>query len=199
MSSKVPVASFLVSAACWAVCPAGQAADSVAVLLPVRSAHSQSSGNARRFLRFRKIPTGGTVCIHTVQNLSGRTLDMRDVDDELAAQISQTGYRAGKQGTVETCDATVYTEIVRVEGYKRINAEVEFRVLLADEQVPRLCTRAQGRVRPLASFINSLVPIQKNSAITQREAIVAAFTDQALKIEAAQAGGMELYPGVEQH
>lgn len=198
MYSNVPVAGLLVVVvACWAECSSLCAADSVALVLPVRSAQSQHSATKGRFLRFRKIPPGSSVCIRTVQNLSGKTLDMRGVDDELAAQISQTGFRAGKLGAIETCDVTVYTEIVRVKGSKRVNVEVEFRVLLADERVPRLCTRAKGRVRPLASFANSLVPVQKNNANAEREAIVAAFTEQALIIEAAQAGGMELYSGVE--
>jgi hypothetical protein len=122
MYSKVTVVSFLVVAvACWAECTPGREADSVALVAAVRSAQSQNSRPAGRFLRFRKIPTAGTVCIRTVQNLSGRTLDMRGVDHELAAQIGQTAYRVGK-GPSKTCDATVDTQIIQVQGPRRVNS-----------------------------------------------------------------------------
>jgi hypothetical protein len=127
----------------------------------------------------RSIPAGGTICVNPVQNLGERSVDMSRMDEELVAQVSKTGYRAGKLGEMETCDATAYTEIVHVGGHKRISVEVEFRILLSGEQIPRLVSTASGK-----------------KAAAARDAIVEAFAQQARKIQAAQREGMVPYASV---
>jgi hypothetical protein len=193
--ASLPVLMSVVSTS-WAA-----PSDTVAMIIPIRSLGKQHIETPARpgVERFRKIPPGGRVCVNPVQNLSGKTLDMSGIDDALAAQIREIGFKAGSPGTLGICDATVYTEIVHIRGRRRVHIEIEFRLVLSGEQVPRLCSRATGkRIIPLAKFANSLIPIQHDRDIGEREALLASFTEQALQIEAAQTDGMELYAGAVQ-
>lgn len=135
-----------------------------------------SARKSQSLRELRSIPEGGTICVNPVQNLGESRVDMTGIDEELVAQVAKTGYRAGKLGELETCDATAYTEIVHIGGRKRVNADVEFRIVLAGEQIPRLVSTVNG----------------KKSAAA-REAIVEAFAQQARKIQAAQREGMAPY------
>lgn len=146
---------------------------------------------------WRRIPAGGTVCVNPIKNLSQKAVDMNGADEELAFQIGQAGYRAGKLGSLETCDATVYTEIVSTGGRKRTGVELEFRVLLADEQVPRLCSTASGKSGNLAAVSNAFFEVKQERTTLERQALSAALAAQARKIQAAQRDGMAPYVVVE--
>jgi hypothetical protein len=145
----------------------------------------------------RKIAPGGAICVNPVQNLSQQTIGMNGIDNELVVRIGETGYRAGKPGQLETCDATAYTEIVRIGGRSRMSAEVEFRLVLAGEQVPRLSTTAAGKSpKPPRSPTMTVSFVAKGDRdAVRREAILAAFAEQAHKIQIAQRDGMPLYTG----
>jgi hypothetical protein len=146
----------------------------------------------------RKIAPGGAICVNPVQNLSEQALGMNGIDDELVAQIGETGYHAGKLGKLEICDATAYTEIVHIGGRNRMSAEVEFRLVFAGEQVPRLSTAATGKsLKPLKSHAAMASFVAKGDHdVARREAILAAFAEQVHKIQMAQRDGMALYTGV---
>jgi hypothetical protein len=130
---------------------------------------------------------GASICVTPVQNLSEQAFGMNGYDDELVARMREIGYRAGTPGKLPTCDATAYTEIVHVGGRNRIRAEVEFRLVLAGEQAPRLSTTAAGK--------SPKPPKSRDAA--RREAILAAFTEQARKIHMAQRDGMALYASIQ--
>jgi hypothetical protein len=122
-----------------------------------------------------------------VQNLSEQAFGMNGFDDELVARIREIGYRAGNPGKLGTCDATAHTEIVHMGGRNRIRAEVEFRLVLAGEEAPRLSTTAAGK--------SPKPPKSRDAA--RREAILAASAEQAHRIHMAQRDGMAFYAGLQ--
>lgn len=139
--------------------------------------------------QWRGIVPGSAICIAPIRNMSGRSLAMPGLEHELAAQLEGSGYRAGKLGEVGTCDATVYSEIVSLSGRARVRAELEFRLVLAGEQAPRLSTTVTGR-----SPKRARQPGFGRTAAEQ-DAILAALARQSHQILAAQQAGMELYAG----
>jgi hypothetical protein len=135
----------------------------------------------------RKIDAGAIICVTPVQNLTGREILMGRIDEALISEIIKVGYRAAKLGGMETCDARAYTEVVHIEGRNRTNVEIEFRLVLAGEQLPRLCTTAMGKSakRPKS--------LRCTRVAAEREAIESAFASQAQKIQSAQRDGMASY------
>jgi hypothetical protein len=188
--SQLPLIGFSVIAL-------GLCASPDAVIRPVAPIQQTQSSQGHEASGWRRVPAGGAICINPVQNLSQKLVDMTGVDQELAFEIAQTGYRAGKLGTLETCDAVVYTEIVSVRGRKSKSVELEFRVLLANEQVPRLCSTASGKSGNLAAVSNAFFEVKPEQVAVERQAISAALAAQARKIQAAQRAGMAPYVVVE--
>ncbi|HLY16115.1 MAG TPA: hypothetical protein VKR61_02770 [Bryobacteraceae bacterium] len=130
--------------------------------------------------------------------MSGRAIGMTGIEDQLAAQLNGIGYRAGKPGELGSCDAVVHTEIVHLAGNARMRVEVEFRLVLAGEQAPRLSATAGGKSSKPARrrpFVGSFVPARPDSSTAEREAILSALAEQSRKIQAAQRDGMALYVG----
>lgn len=116
----------------------------------------------------RRLSVGAPVCVNQPLNLSKLELDPAQATRDLAAQIREAGFAAEPIGVLETCEATVYTEIVSVN---RKTADLEFRVVFADEQIPRLCTSIHSR------------------------SVLAAFVAEAKRIRDAEVKGMPIYPG----
>lgn len=116
----------------------------------------------------RRLSVGAPVCVNQPLNLSKLELDPTQATRELAAQIREAGFAAEPIGILETCEATVYTEIVSVN---RKTADLEFRVVFADEEIPRLCTSIHSRSLP------------------------GAFAAEAKRIRDAEIKGMPIYPG----
>jgi hypothetical protein len=152
----------------------------VAVVPSARKAHGSAE--------LRRIDAGAIICVTPVQNLTGREILMLRIDEALISEIIKVGYRAAKPGELETCDVRAYTELVHIGGRNRTNVEIEFRLVLAGEQVPRLCTTAIGK-----SAKRPKSPANRGRVAAEREAIESAFTSQAQKIQAAQRDGMAPY------
>ena len=89
----------------------------------------------------RSLLPGSAVCVNPPMNLTGLEIEAGDATRELARQIREAGFQLGSQG----CAATVFTEIVTLGGRRWKNAELEFRIVFSDEQIPRLCSSAHGR------------------------------------------------------
>jgi hypothetical protein len=122
----------------------------------------------------RRLIPGSTVCVNPLLNLTGMEMDASSVTRELAGKISEAGFRSGPVHEFESCDATVFTEIVSA-GHKSV--ETEFRIVMAGEQIPRLCSSAHGK------------------STNRRDALGAAIADEARQIRDAQQKGMAIYQG----
>jgi hypothetical protein len=154
----------------------------------VSVAASDSTLSAAAVPTARKIDVGAIICVTPVLNLTGREILMGRIDETLIAEIIKVGYQAAKLGALETCDARAYTELVQIERRNRTKVEIEFRLVLAGEQVPRLCTTAIGRSAKRPKSVANHARVA-----AEREAIESAFASQAQKIQSAQRDGMALY------
>lgn len=123
----------------------------------------------------RRLAPGAAVCVNPPLNLTGLEIEVRTAARQLAQRMQEAGFRSGAS---QPCDATVFTEIVASGGVVRKNVELQFRIVLADEQIPRLCSSARGRPAP-----------------AWRDALLAAFAEEARQIRGAQAKGMPIYRG----
>src|SRR5580704_3658817 len=141
-------------------------------------------------------PVIENICVETIQNLSHQTVNMEGVDDELVAQLQKVGFSANKVSTPngKRCDATINAELVEIAGRGRKTARVDFRLTLAGEQPPRISASAHGKsaenaVQAAASTGkgNGFVASQSKPSNTaaEREAVVAALTDQVQQIHDA--------------
>ncbi|HML17709.1 MAG TPA: hypothetical protein VK419_11815 [Bryobacteraceae bacterium] len=148
--------------------------------------------NKPRGTDLRSLAPDAAICVNPVKNLSDQPVDMEHVDELLASEIAKTGYRAAKIGDL-ACDATAYTEIVHVSNGQRVQAELEFRLVFAGEQAPRFSATAKGQ-----SESAELLQSDSSDPSRARDAILAAFADQARKIQLAQRQGMAPYAGVQQ-
>ena len=133
----------------------------------------------------RRLNPGSTVCVNPPLNLTGMEIDSGKVSRELAQKIREAGFRSQPLGAIDGCDATVFTEIVSVAGRDRKTVELEFRIVVSGEQIPRLCSSARGRSLARHDVLSG----------AWRDALFAAFADEARQIRAAQAKGMEIYRG----
>jgi hypothetical protein len=125
----------------------------------------------------RRLNPGAAVCVNTPLNLAGMEMEPAKAGEELAERIRAAGFASGLLGTQASCDAVVFTEIT---GRNRKTVEVDFRVVLTDEQVPRMCSSARGKSGKLVSW---------------HDAVLVAFADEARQIRNAQQKGMAVYAG----
>ena len=149
----------------------------------------------------RRLAHGAAVCVTGIQNKSEKTIALEALDDDLVAQLNNVGFKArlaSGQGRNDAaaassnCEATVYGEIVNLKGKDKMEAEVEFRVMIAGDQTPHISSVAKGKSSdPVpANVVLSAMPgkqkfdLKKEPAVIQREAIVAAFGDMARQVEA---------------
>jgi hypothetical protein len=125
----------------------------------------------------RRLNPGAAVCVNPPMNIAGGEIDIARAGDELAQRVRDAGFVSGPLGTLSRCDALVFTEITM---RSRQLAELDFRVVLTDEQIPRLCSSARGKSAKGESW---------------RSALARAFGDEAGQILKAQQKGMAIYPG----
>ena len=147
----------------------------------------------------RRIPAGGTVCVNPVSNGSGKNIDPTWLNKEIADQLQKTGFPVANPGDGALCAATVHTEILSLEGRSNPKVDVGFRVVLRDDQLPRLCLTVSGKPAKGAGLempFNPFTPANPDRAAAERSAIAAAFTGEARKIWAAQKDGMPVYEGL---
>jgi hypothetical protein len=138
----------------------------------------------------RRLAQGATVCVNKIQNLSGKQLAMEGIDEDLVAQLNKAGFKA-TAATTTGCDGSVHGEIIVLKGKDRVEAEVEFRLMISGEQTPYLSSIGKGKSGELAAALNTGVamaiapskPKQADPAVASREALVAAFADVARQIE----------------
>jgi hypothetical protein len=137
----------------------------------------------------RRLAQGATVCVNKIQNLSGKQLAMEGIDGDLIAQLNKAGFKA-ISGT-DGCDGSVHGEIIALKGKDRVEAEVEFRLMISGDQTPYLSSIGKGKSGAMQAALNtgaamSVVPTkpkQADPAVASREAVVAAFADVAKQIE----------------
>src|ERR1035441_10806427 len=79
-------------------------------------------------------------------NTSGGEMEIEKTGEELAQRIRDVGFLSGALGTLSHCDALVFTEIT---ARSRNTVELDFRVVLSDEQAPRLCSRSEEHTSEL--------------------------------------------------
>ena len=131
----------------------------------------------------RRLANGAKVCVNKIQNRSG-------IDDDLIAQLSNAGFKAAATGRSEAaCASSVYGEIVALKGKYWMEAEVEFRLVIAADQTPFISSIAKGKSReqaaPAASPVSGVVrgfiaPAKRGSdlestPVVTRQAVNAAF------------------------
>jgi hypothetical protein len=126
---------------------------------------------------FRRLGPGAAVCVNTPLNTAGGEMEIEKTGEELAQRIRAVGFVSGTLGTLSHCDALVFTEIT---ARSRNTVELDFRVVLSDEQAPRLCSSARGK---------------SGNGEPWRSAALRAFADEAAQILRAQKKGMPIYSG----
>jgi hypothetical protein len=125
----------------------------------------------------RRLDPVAAVCVNPLSNTAGGEIDISRAGEELAQRIRDAGFVSGTLGTLSRCDALVFTEIAT---QSRQLAELDFRIVLSDEQIPRLCSSARGKSAKGEPW---------------RSALSRAFCDEAAQILKAQRKGMAIYPG----
>ena len=149
----------------------------------------------------RRLAQGAKVCVNKIQNRSGKALDMNGIDGDLIAQLSNAGFKASATGGSEAaCEGSVYGEIVALKGKDRMEAEVEFRLMIAGDQTPFISSIAKGKsmeqeesgtpgASPVTGVVNGFAaPAKRGSdieptSVIARQAVNAAFADVAKQIE----------------
>jgi hypothetical protein len=155
----------------------GVLAVSAGYLLP-KTMRGDTQGSPDRKLReLRRLNPGAAVCVNPPLNTTGAELEVENAGEELARGLRSGGFASGMLGTLPSCDAVVFTEITQ---HSRNAVELDFRILLSDEQIPRLCSSARGKSRKGEPW---------------RDAVRRAFADEAGQILKAQQNGMSIYPG----
>lgn len=148
-----------------------------------RVASSPSGAHVQGAIGGRRLAQGAHVCVVKLQNLSGKQLGMEGMDADLAAQLNRSGFR-GTVGEQGGCDGSVYGEIISLKGKDRVEAEVEFRLLLAGDKTPYLSSIAKGKsAAAAAKDTMAMSLVAPNSSAAGHEAVIAAFADVARQIE----------------
>lgn len=169
-----------------------------------RTPYPPANEQVQGALGARRLAQGAKVCVNKIQNKSGKPLDMNGVDGDLVSQLSNAGFKASAAaaGSSESaCDGSVYGEIIALKGKDRMEAEVEFRLMIAGDQTPFLSSIAKGKsleqekqampdASPVSGVVNGFVaPPAKRGAdveptsVIARQAVKAAFADVAKQIE----------------
>jgi hypothetical protein len=150
-----------------------------------RVSNSPADQHVQGAIGAKRLAQGATVCVVKVQNLSGKQLGMEGIDASLATQLSKAGFKAlvgGQSG----CEGSVYGEIITLKGKDRVEAEVEFRLLIAGEQTPFLSSIGKGKSSGSPGKELAMSLVQASPAAASREAVMAAFADVARQIELQQ-------------
>jgi len=92
---------------------------------------------------FRRLGPGAAVCVNTPLNTAGGEMEIEKAGEELAQRIRAVGFVSGTLGTLSHCDALVFTEIT---ARSRNTVELDFRIVLSDEQAPGCAHRRAARV-----------------------------------------------------
>jgi hypothetical protein len=148
----------------------------------------------------RVTPVVKSICVTPIQNLSHKSVAMDGVDDEFVAQLNKVGF-VSQKGAGGNCDATTNAELVDITGRGRKTARIDFRLTLANEQVPRMSSSIEGKsggsLEKTASEF-TINPDDKESAGAEREAIVVALGKTAAQIDAANKKGLPPWSAKEQ-
>jgi hypothetical protein len=149
-------------------------------------------------------PVVKSICVTPIQNLSHKNLAMDGVDDEFVTQLNKVGFVSQKGAG--KCDATTNAEVVEITGRGRKTARIDFRLTLANEQVPRMSSSVEGKSggkdsegsleKTVSEF--KINPDSKESAGAEHEAIVAALGKTAAQIDAANRKGLPPWQAKEQ-
>jgi hypothetical protein len=153
----------------------------------------------------RVAPVVKSICVTPVQNLSHKNVAMDGVDDEFVAQLNKVGFVSQKASSGK-CDATTNAELIDITGRGRKTARIDFRLTLANEQVPRMSSSVEARSggkdgegsleKTVSEF--KINPDSKESAGAEHEAIVAALGKTAAQIDAANRKGLPPWSAKEQ-
>jgi hypothetical protein len=145
----------------------------------------------------RVAPAVKSICVTPVA--------MDGVDDEFVAQLNKVGFVSQKASSGK-CDATTNAELVDITGRGRKTARIDFRLTLANEQVPRMSSSVEARSggkdgegsleKTVSEF--KINPDSKESAGAEHEAIVAALGKTAAQIDAANRKGLPPWSAKEQ-
>jgi len=174
-----------------------------------RNAQQPPTKQTQGSIYVRTSPKVESVCVKGVQNRSGHNIDMDGVDDEFVQQLKNTGFQAHKlSDNAGACDATVYSEVSEIAGRSTKVAQVDFRLELANEQVPRLSATAKGKsgeaaneAQSAALARTSMSALEPNSkeqvkAAAERQAVLVALSDAAQKINEANKRGLPVRAGM---
>lgn len=132
-----------------------------------------------------------SICVTPIQNFSHKQLRLDGLDDELVGQLQKVGFAARKLADGGSCDASTNAEVVEVSGRGRKTARVDFRLTLANEQVPRMSSSVEGKSGgkdDATEFTPN--PDSKEAAGAEHQAIVAALNKTATQIAAANQRGL---------
>src|SRR5262245_1824135 len=85
----------------------------------------------------KRLTRGSTVCVNKIQNLSGKALETESLEEDLVAQLNKAGFKASA-GAKSGCEGSVHGEVIALKGKDRVEAEVEFRLMIAGDETPYL-------------------------------------------------------------
>lgn len=147
-----------------------------------------------------------SICVTPIQNISHKQVAMDGIDDEFVTQLNEAGFVSQKASSGGKCDATTDAELVDITGRGRKTARIDFRLTLANEQVPRMSSSVEGKSggkdgegsleKTVSEF--KINPDPKESAGAEHEAIVAALGKTAAQIDAANRKGLPPWSAKEQ-
>lgn len=147
-----------------------------------------------------------SICVTPIQNLSHKQVAMDGIDDEFVTQLNKAGFVSQKASSGGKCDAMTNAELVDITGRGRKTARIDFRLTLANEQVPRMSSSVEGKsgakdgegsLERTVSDVK-INPDPKESAGAEHEAIVAALGKTAAQIDAANRKGLPPWSAKEQ-
>jgi hypothetical protein len=160
-------------------------AGAAGVLYLSRTSQQPTDQQVQGAIGAKRLSRGATVCVNKLGNTSGKEIDMEGVEEALADQLEQVGFRSNVGGG--DCEGSVFGEITAVKGKDRVEAEVDFRLVLKGDQTPMISSTAKGKSgeadksRSMAmSFVGKS---RKEGAAATREALLAAFAGVARQIE----------------
>ncbi len=156
-----------------------------------RTAQPPANEEVQGALGGRKLDRGATICVSQIQNLSGKAANLEGIDDELVGQLSNAGFKARlNSGDGAACEATVYGEIIALKGKDKMEAQLEFRLVVTGEQTPAMSSVAKGKSSDAipegaisAAFPGTQKPAARDAAAIEREAIVSALADAARQVK----------------
>lgn len=158
-------------------------------VLIIAAAAVASFGSVWVFSQDAQGAVPGSICVQPVSNKSINYIEMNGVDEALVHQLRRFGFEAELASkSPRACDSTVHTQILNISGGVKKTATLEFRLVSKNDTISVPFVSAEGRGEsPDLSLAASTIAaangfVNKELSTAEREALKAAFMEQARQI-----------------